>query len=53
LVDPIDVTPEQEADPQLLKLGIGPDDVRTIIRTDCMRIMLAVCITFPEQDARV
>ena len=28
-----DVTPEQEVGPQLLKLGIRPDDVRTVILT--------------------
>jgi N-acyl homoserine lactone hydrolase len=29
----LDVTPEQEAGPQLLKLGIRPEDVRTVILT--------------------
>ena len=29
----LDVTPEQEVGPQLLKLGIRPDDVRTVIFT--------------------
>ena len=29
----LDVTPEQEVGPQLLKLGIRPDDVRTVILT--------------------
>ena len=29
----LDVTPEQEVGPQLLKIGIRPDDVRTVILT--------------------
>ena len=32
-VSPFDVTPEQEVGPQLLKLGIRSDDVRTVILT--------------------